>query len=79
MTDRVHGDTNLLGTAQMCILLAVEAGEITEMRAARMLATDLVTMRGWKLTAIEQGRRLATEDGYLISTPGECRRRHCDD
>lgn len=42
-----------------CVLLAWEAGEICEMRAAEIMGIDLVTARERKNLMIEEGKRLA--------------------
>lgn len=41
-----------------CVLLAWEAGEITEGRAAKLLKTDRVSLRGLRLKMIEQGTKM---------------------
>lgn len=44
-----------------CVMLAMEAGEITEMQAADMIGVDVVTMRGRRQDMIKRGINLAKQ------------------
>ncbi len=78
----IAADVNGLGCGLLLILLAWQAGEITEGRASTMLGVDRVAARELLQASVEHGRRMAHEDGFLVKTrcsAGRCRRRHLDD
>lgn len=55
---------------QLMILLALEATELSEGQAAKLLCVDRVTVREWLQEALRQAKYL-TRDGGLVMT--ECR------